>query len=320
MLELTDSVQKISDSADYQHVSTPLPRMLVLLAAYNGLKFINEQLASILKQKNVEVSVYISVDRSDDGTEQWAADFTKSCDKVFLLSCGDRYGGAARNFFRLLRDVDFSGFDYVALADQDDIWLEDKLYRAHECIQRDRYDAYSGNVLAFWPDGREVLVNKAQPQVEHDYLFEAAGPGCTYVFTVASALQMKAFTLQHWQAVNEIALHDWFFYAWYRTRGLRWYIDNEWYMRYRQHGSNQIGVNKGFSAIISRISLLRSNWYRLETVKIASLVGSNSDEIVSIIRRNGWLAHVALLPHISQLRRRLGDRVFLFFIILLGFY
>lgn len=320
MLELTESVQKIVEYDGSQKVPSFLPRVLVLLAAYNGVEFIAEQLTSILNQIGVEVVVYISVDPSDDGTEQWAAVFASGCERVFLLPCGDRYGGAARNFFRLLRDVDFSSFDYVALADQDDIWLENKLYRAHECVQLGRYDAYSSNVVAFWPDGREALVDKAQPQVGYDYFFEAAGPGCTYVFTVASALKMKAFTLQRWEAVNDIALHDWFFYAWYRTRGLRWHIDNEWHMRYRQHGNNQVGVNKGIAAIIRRLILLRSNWYRLETVKIADLVGSPSDKIVGLIHRNSWLAHVALLPHIGQLRRRFRDRVFLFLMILLGFY
>lgn len=296
------------------------PEYAILLAAYNGMEFLSEQLASILDQKKVNVTIFVSVDCSNDETHNWTAVFSEKCEKVTVLPYGDIYGGAARNFFRLFRDVDFSDFDYVALADQDDIWLEDKLYRAHECIQQKKCDAYSSNVLAFWSNGRQVLVDKAQPQVERDYLFEAAGPGCTYVFTVASALSMKAFILQNWKAVNDIALHDWFFYAWYRSRDLRWFIDHEWRMRYRQHERNQIGVNQGYSAAINRLKLLRSGWYRLETVKITALVGNPADRIVRLILKRSWLGQLQLLLHIGKLRRRLSDRIVVFFTILFGLY
>ncbi|MCZ7080203.1 glycosyltransferase family 2 protein, partial [Salmonella enterica subsp. enterica] len=47
------------------------PRILVLLAAYNGMRWISEQVDSILGQEAVSVSLLISVDRSDDGTESW---------------------------------------------------------------------------------------------------------------------------------------------------------------------------------------------------------------------------------------------------------
>ncbi|MBO98493.1 MAG: glycosyl transferase, partial [Flavobacteriales bacterium] len=48
------------------------PRVAVLLAAWNGMQWIEQQVESILKQKGVQADIYINVDISDDGTYQWS--------------------------------------------------------------------------------------------------------------------------------------------------------------------------------------------------------------------------------------------------------
>lgn len=301
-------------------ISSSFPRVAVLLAAYNGMRFIAEQVESILEQKDVNVTIFCSVDCSTDGTEVWVEELTQKTNKVVLLPYGERFGGAARNFFNLIREVDFSNFDYISLSDQDDIWLHDKLSRALSSMVRLSCDAYSSNVLAFWPDGRSMVTDKAQPQVSYDHLFEAAGPGCTYVFTVASALKMKDFMLQRWAEVNNVSLHDWFLYAWYRASGMCWFIDSEWYMRYRQHGGNQVGANKGFFAKCNRFSLVYSGWYWGEVARVAALVLPSDDKIASCVCINSWSKKITLLPYIGSLRRRRVDRVTLFLMIILGVF
>jgi len=52
-----------------------LPKVAFLLATYNGMQWIEEQLVSILSQSEVDVMVYISVDRSTDGTQSWCANY-----------------------------------------------------------------------------------------------------------------------------------------------------------------------------------------------------------------------------------------------------
>ena len=301
-------------------VNLPVPRVAVLLAAYNGMQYIAEQMDSILAQIGVDVTVFISVDRSTDGTEKWVEALAQANTRVVLLPYGERFGGAAPNFFHLFKEVDFSSFDYVSLADQDDIWNDGKLRRAHDVMLANQYDAYSANVLAFWPDGREVLINKAQPQVSHDYLFEAAGPGCTYVFSVASALRMKQFMLAHWDEVSRVGLHDWFFYAWHRANGLHWFIDDQWHMRYRQHGGNQVGANQGVAALRSRLRLLRTGWYGTEVARMAALVSAPTDKIAQSAASRRWWTHLGLLPYAGHLRRRMRDRLFLVVMILLGIF
>ncbi|MCI3085788.1 glycosyltransferase [Escherichia coli] len=176
-------------------------KVAVLLAAYNGEQWIQEQISSILKQKNVDVTLFISIDQSSDNTLMLCEELALSEPRINLLPYGDIFGGAALNFYRLIKDVDFTSFDYISFADQDDIWLEDKLQRASLFLEK--YDVYSSNVIAFWSNGKAVLINKAQPQVKYDFLFEAAGPGCTYVIHRDVAIEFKKFIISKWQEVKK---------------------------------------------------------------------------------------------------------------------
>lgn len=109
-------------------------KVAVLLAAYNGMEWIEAQLTSILHQSLVDVTVYISVDPSSDGTESWCAHYAKMHPEIVVLPEHGKFGSASRNFFRLIRDVDFDTYDFLAFADQDDLWHIDKLSRAIEAI------------------------------------------------------------------------------------------------------------------------------------------------------------------------------------------
>jgi rhamnosyltransferase len=288
------------------------PKIAVLLAAYNGMQWIEEQLTSILDQTAVDVTVYISVDPSTDGTEAWCTAFAVSHPNIIILPEAGKFGGAARNFFRLIRDVDYCAYDFIALADQDDLWNADKLQRAVAAIQNRRVDAYSSNVTAFWPDGRTHLLDKAQPQVEWDFLFEAAGPGCTYVFNRGLADALKLSMLANWQQLQTVSLHDWYCYAFARSHGYRWYIDQVPSMNYRQHEKNQVGANKGLSPMIARYKTIHDGWWFKQVQTIARLVGLDSDPFVKtwlLLRRREL---VKLSFNSLQCRRRGRDKLFFF--------
>ena len=281
------------------------------MAAYNGTNFLEEQLQSILKQKGVNITVFISVDLSSDNTYEYCCDLSRHLSNVNVLSYGMRFGGAAPNFFRLIRDVDFSDYDYVALADQDDIWLNNKLITACAMIQEKKLAAYSSNVLAFWDDGRKKLINKAQPQRKYDFLFEAAGPGCSYVLCTKQLLEFKAFLMQYQDKIKHVALHDWLIYAFFRSKRFPWFIDSKYQLLYRQHDANQVGVNTGWSAIVKRLNLLRNGWYKEQVVVISELVGYEHLQLSS-----RW----AVFKIIFHSRRRWQDRIALLVFILLGLY
>lgn len=283
------------------------PTVAVLLAAYNGVAWIEEQLASILAQQGVEVCVFISIDLSTDDTHAWCEAYARHHPQIHILAPCGRMGGAAANFFRLFRDVDLSRFQFVSLADQDDHWRADKLQRAINCLQAGDHDAYSSNVTAFWPDGRKKLLDKAQPQVRWDYLFEAAGPGCTYVMNASLVDALKAKLSSHWEQLQSVSLHDWFIYAFARSQGFSWYIDTESGLDYRQHAANQVGANIGIASMWSRFKTIQDGWWFGQVFLISSILGHPWAllDVASSQRRRVFLM---LAWHAAECRRRPRDR------------
>jgi len=302
-----------------ESISRLTPKVAVCLAAYNGARWLDEQIDSILGQTGVSVTLFVSVDCSSDDTLELIDRRAAIDARIRGLPYGERFGGAARNFFRLLRDVDFSGFDYVSLADQDDVWFADKLARAHMVLLRQDADAYSSNVMAFWPSGQRRLIKKSQPQRSWDFLFEAAGPGCTYVLKSGLARVIQTFLHDHWDEVQAIGLHDWLIYAFTRANGYCWFIDDHVGMLYRQHERNQVGANDGVRALVYRAyKVLKNGWGMSQVFLIARLVGLGDDRFVRrwIDGKRGGLMWLAL--NAWQCRRRVRDRAFLFIYCLLA--
>jgi len=277
----------------------------VLLAAYNGMNWIEEQVNSIFNQEDIMVTLYISVDLSTDATYEWCKGLEVNNINVYVLKYGERFGGAAKNFYRLIKDVDFKSYDYVAFADQDDIWALDKLSHGIRQMELASAEAYSASVIAFWEDGRERLLDKSQSQKEFDYLLEAAGPGCTYIFTNNAASLIKTY-LKSYPELNEFVLHDWLSYAILRHNQYVWFIDSEPKMRYRQHGANQVGANSSFSGVLYRVKYVLSEQVFSCIAVLVSTLGVTSIQLSS---RIGVLKFAFKA---KQLRRRAVDQVLVF--------
>lgn len=292
--------------------SAYLPSCAILMAAYNGETWIEEQLHSILNQNGVLATVFVSVDRSTDDTLKIIEQIAINDNRVKLLPYGETFGGAGKNFYRLIKDVDVSGFDMVAFADQDDIWMPAKLSAAWKKLSHEGYAAYSSDVIAFWADGRKSIIKKSYPQKRFDYLYEAAGPGCTYVFSAATFHLIKGFVSQNYIECGKVALHDWLVYAYCREHNQSWFIDNEPGMLYRQHESNQIGTNDNWKAYIKRLRHIRQHWYRTQVITIAKVCES---AFASRVASRGFMVR-----HFYQLRRRPRDVFVLLFMTLLGLF
>lgn len=224
-----------------------------------------------------------------------------------------KFGCAASNFFRLLRDVDFSDFDYISFADQDDIWHSDKLIRAIEMLKKTNSDGYSGNVTAFWPDGRQKLIDKAQPQATWDYLFESAGPGCTFVMTQKLVLEIQKFVHANQDAIASIWIHDWFIYAYSRSHGYKWYIDKYPSMLYRQHENNQIGTNTGYKAFQHRMQFVLSGKALKQSSLIAELCAMENHPFAKRWQNHSRLGLLYLAFQANKCRRKRSEKLIFFF-------
>ena len=283
-----------------------MPVIAVLLAAFNGEKYIEEQIKSILIQKDVLVHLYISVDFSRDATWDICQGF--SANNVYILPYGSKYGSASANFFHLIESVKPGNYSAFAFADQDDIWLDNKLISAWILLQQKKSFAYSSNVQAFWESGREKKIIKSQPQRKFDYFFESPGPGCTFVMLPSlyesirtHILQNPGFSVEH---------HDWWVYAWARHHGMTWVIDSRALTRYRQHGQNLVGANHGVRAKLRRIKLLLQGEFRRQVEEIAHACGC-SDAQWKQMRSQ-------LLGRPLQLRRKKTESLLMAGLLLVG--
>lgn len=292
------------------------PLVTILLATFNGALWLDEQLQSIVCQTGVDVSVVASDDSSTDATMQRLADWSTRVRLQVLPQPVRRFGSAHRNFLRLICDAPLGNAEYVALADQDDIWLDGKLERAVQCLRDLGSDAYSSNVTAFWPDGRRLLINKSQPQCAHDFLFGSPGPGCTFVMPRQVFDQMREWVRVGFDQMQGIWVHDWLIYAYVRGHGLSWHIDNWPSLLYRQHGNNEIGVNSGWRATLRRWRHLRSGKYRRDILAIAEAVGDISP-LVSAVRRLALADRLWLIVRVRHFRRRSLECLVLAFFFLL---
>ena len=278
---------------------------LVLLAAYNGKAWLASQVQTILEQNIDKLYLFIGDDNSNDLSLQ---NLPLDVNVKVILQSSDN-SGSANNFFNLIRNANIAEFQFIALSDQDDIWDVDKLSSAIKMLEETNADGYSSNVTAFWLNGKTNLIDKAQPQREFDYMFESAGPGCTFVLTQKLALHLQQFLIQNQQACKDVALHDWFIYAFARTNGYKWVIDKVPHMQYRQHGNNVVGANVGLQAKLTRWKKLRAGWLNTQAILLADIIGYSDSWVIKRLKRNNLIDKLILIINVSKFRRKFIDRL-----------
>ena len=208
----------------------------ILLSTYNGEKYLENQINSILNQKNVDIHITARDDGSTDSTFHILNKY-KRTGRLSIIE--DRNNiGPARSFLKIIKDAPES--DYYALCDQDDIWLENKLNIAIEHINK-----YSKAPQLY--GGRPIFVNEElekipdqNPDIPHirgyaDGLIIRNMPGCTFVFNKALRDIVKTSNPQY------LEMHD----AWITQLCLlfegRIFYDENVPMLYRQHKDNVAG-------------------------------------------------------------------------------
>lgn len=217
-----------------------MKRILVLMATYNGEKYLAEQLDSILRQRNVDVSILVRDDGSHDDTCNILDSYKES--GVLEWYTGEHLY-TARSFLDLMKNTTEENFDYIAFCDQDDIWDEDKLYVAVKYLNRAESDVpslyYCGQRLV---DKDLKLIgnhelNRVRPINARFIISDIAG--CTAVFNKALLKKVNEYEPQFLQ------MHDTWIFKVCLCLGGNVYIDPDMHMSYRQHGKNTIGLRKG---------------------------------------------------------------------------
>lgn len=290
-----------------------MPRVIVLMATFNGRRWIDDQVDSVLGQEGVHVTLLVSDDGSTDGTREHLLERARLDSRIRVM--GPRGGppGVTANFLHLFTHCSVPTSQFVALCDQDDVWHRDKLSYQINLMSRTSADAVSSNVTSFDSAGHRNLVVKSLPQQKWDFVFEAAGPGSTYVFT--AAMHGRLVEVLSEVDTTSIGVHDWLLYALVRAIGGRWVIDGRPTVDYRQHGGNVQGEHSGLVAFRSRFAKLRSGFYRQQFILVAlaarqagacahdSAWSSDLDALIAQLRDPGIGGRVAIWHRRREIRR-----------------
>lgn len=111
--------------------------VLIVMSTYNGEKFIQEQIDSILTQKFVKVVLKIRDDGSTDSTPEIIRKNAVIHDNI-LFDLGNNVGFQRSFFETLISTPDL--YDYYAFSDQDDVWEPEKLYHAISRLEQESRD------------------------------------------------------------------------------------------------------------------------------------------------------------------------------------
>lgn len=226
----------------------------ILLAAYNGARFIREQMDSILHQTDTRWHLTVSDDGSTDGTEEIIDDYARRYpDRVQRVRAGRRFGSAKAHFFWLTERCDA---DYIAYCDDDDVWNADKLEKM--CKAMRNAESRAGRetpILVFSDqtvtDDRLNVLSPSLMRYQKQYFahFDYRSILMQNVVTGGAMMINRALAglALECKNVTQIIMHDWWMAAVAARFGEIVYID-EALGAYRQHGRNCVGAKNVASA------------------------------------------------------------------------
>ncbi len=214
----------------------------VLLATYNGEKYLREQLDSILNQ-DLPQDTYLKIIARDDGSTDGTLDILeKYCynyKDVISYYAGENVR-TARSFWHLLKNCPQS--DYYAFSDQDDCWYRDKLARAINTLQSEPIQniplLYSSNVMVADAELNPIAVmnsTKMYTDLAHLLIYNLSN-GCTQVFNNAARDELIKYDLDSGLSIMHDRLTDLLIALFGKI-----IYDPEPSMLYRQHGNNVCG-------------------------------------------------------------------------------
>ncbi|HQZ13073.1 MAG TPA: glycosyltransferase family 2 protein [Devosia sp.] len=230
-----------------------MAKITVLLATYNGARFLDEQLASLAAQDVPHFDIVVSDDGSTDGTLDILGRWRKGWNKGTVKVRSGPAKGFAENFRSLLLTPGISD-GYVAFCDQDDVWDPDKLSAAVAALAGESGPAVYG--------ARTRLVDEQNKDIGYSPLFErqpsfrnaivqSYAGGNTMTLNPAAA----ALVTESCKRTGFVS-HDWWSYLLVTGAGGRAIYDPQSHIAYRQHESNLVGNNRAILAKLGRIKML----------------------------------------------------------------
>ncbi len=224
----------------------------ILMATFNGEKYISAQLDSIILQTREDWHLYIIDDASSDKTVEIINKYIKKDpDKITLFENKKNNGNICENFFFL---IEKSKGELVFFADQDDIWKRDKLEEMSKLFKANKPMLVFSDMTVI--DKRDNItapsfVKMQALDVKHLTLRKLLVQNCV----TGCSMAVNRSLLNIIKAPFSLPLHDWWIACCAVLKGEIIYCKKA-YTYYRKHDKNVRGArkNNSLSYILSRIN------------------------------------------------------------------
>lgn len=279
----------------------------VLLAVYNGEKYLKAQIDSLLNQTVKDIKIIIRDDGSTDNSPFIINEYCEKYPQIVSKLSGKATGSAKCNFAELLYNCDD---DYIMFCDQDDVWLPQKIEKTLDAMKSAEGENREIPVLVH----SDLKVVDQDLNVISNSFFEFQRlnqdgitlpkllvqnyiTGCTVM--INRALKQKCGKIP-----NECVMHDWWLALTAQLFGKIVCI-SEPLMLYRQHSGNQVGAKASYGiALIKRklatISKVREN-YNATYSQAQAILDKYADQIENQERK---LIEIYIsIPHKNKFRR-----------------
>ena len=221
-----------------------------MLPVFNGVRFLQDQLDSLLAQTHENWVLSISDDGSTDGSNAVLKAFQTRYPNKTTLVDGPKQGLTC-NLFSLLRDLPADA-DFVAFCDQDDIWHTDRLTRAIASLGTPEIPSlYCSRTNLIDAGGRFLRTSPPRPRAPsfQNALVQNIASGNTMILNRAAAQLLQ----DHLEVAQSVPYPDLWTYQMISGAGGRVIHDREPSLEYRQHRDNVVGAATGLSGVLRRI-------------------------------------------------------------------
>lgn len=209
------------------------PLVSIVMATYNGDRFLKKQLDSLTALTYPNIELIVSDDASTDQTLEILQAFSANC--PYKLLQNKDHSGLVENFTKAIQ---LARGEFIALCDQDDVWMPDKIETLLEHI--DEFDVISGSFLVIDEKGNyhtEGVMHEVYEASHHgayrlaDFLNENPILGC-------ASLIRKQLIDRCLPIPKGVLYHDWWFMVSAILRGRGVGYTDKLVLNYRQHGKN----------------------------------------------------------------------------------
>ena len=304
----------------------------ILLATFNGERYLKEQLDSLFSQTYQEWLLIIHDDNSTDGTVNIVLRYLKRYpDKIIYIDDDKCFGSASGNFSFLLHQANA---DYIMFCDQDDAWMPDKIEKSLRVMKINEQqhpdtplllhtdleivdDQLNRLSTSFWKyhyiDPNKDALNRL--------LMQNTATGCTFLMNKQLATMSRNIP-------DSAIMHDWWITLIASSMG-RIIVLPEPTVYYRQHHTNDTGASKfNMKYIISRALPLFLGYEREHKITMRTIqaqafhqrfhahLGSKQNELLerfSLLTRVSWLKRCQMIYryHFYQIGLIRNIRLFL---------